>query len=174
MRTRTVAGLTAILFCLSLLCMRAAEEASPEPPADVTWTSAGTKAETLSSPKGPLVRLTVPRIRGQGTLTFKEGTPRQFTIRMMRQNAMQSITLTDGTYTLSGQVHGAGTKSVTRWDKGGRTAPLGRPAVTLTVEASKDGGHIDVHVACDKDVELKKEIRCEWTRYYAKDKAKKG
>jgi hypothetical protein len=166
MRTSIAIALACVLAWTAL---PVAADDSPEPPADVTWTSTvGVTAQAVASPKGPQIRVTGTRIRGDGTITFKEGAPRRFTIRIPHiQNRFSQITLSGGGYTMQGQMFTPGGKAVSGWDKGGKSVSPDRAPVTLTIEHHKDG-HIDLHVACAKDVDLGKEVRLSWTRVYTK------
>jgi hypothetical protein len=145
----------------------AADDPSPEPPADVTWTSElGSSTATVEGgPRGPTIRVTASTVTGTGSVKFKDGkTPAHFTIRMMNnKRAGQSFTLSDGTFILKGDSIAGTGKSVSYWDRGGRSVDLARAAVTLTLEPTKDG-HLDIHIRCAKGVELGKELKVNWSR----------
>jgi hypothetical protein len=167
MTTRIAISLAGMLLLGALGAGQAADDPSPEPPADVTWTTelGSCTATVKSGPGGPTIRLTTATVSGGGSLRFKDGTtPARFTIRIMnKRNYAQSFTLSDGTYTLRGTSPTGAGKSVTYWDRGGREVDLARAAVTLSLETTKDG-HIDIHVRCARGVELGKQISVNWSR----------
>jgi hypothetical protein len=167
MTTRFAISLAGMLLLGAVASLRAAADASPEPPANVSWTTerGASTATVESGPRGPTVRIAGAAITGGGSLRFKDGmTPARFTIRMMdTKRPMQTITLSDGTFTLRGDVTAASGKSVTYWDRAGRSVGLARAAVTLTLEHTKDG-HLDIHVRCARGVELGKEVKLSWSR----------
>jgi hypothetical protein len=163
MRTRITVALGFVLAGLSLLGLRAADLTSPEPPADVTWTAlTGGTGTVAGGPGGPMITITGSRVRGSGVLKFAVAAPRRFAIRLLNQRNMPEITLSDGTYTLKASAASSG-KAVVSFDKTGRTAAGGPNAVTLSVETTKEG-HLDIHVACGKDVELGKTLQVSWSR----------
>jgi hypothetical protein len=163
MRVRITIALGCALAVLMLSAMRAADPTSPEPPADATWTAVTAGTATITGgPGGPTVTITGSRVRGNGVLKFGEAAPRRFQIRLLNQRNMPTITLSDGTYSLQVSALSNGKSSVS-FDKTGRTAGPGPNAVTVTVETTKEG-HLDLHVACGKNVELGKTFQVNWTR----------
>jgi hypothetical protein len=167
MTTRIAISLAGMLLLGAVASLRAAEDVSPEPPANVTWTTergAGTAA-VESGPRGLTIRLTGTGLTGGGSLRFKDGmAATRFTIRMMNnKRPTQSITLSNGTLTLRGDITTGSGKVVSYFDRDGHSVGLARAAVTLTLEQTKDG-HLDIHVRCARGVELGKEVRVSWSR----------
>jgi hypothetical protein len=162
MRARITIALGCALAGLMLSVLRAADPPSPEPPADATWTAlTGGTATVAGGPGGPTVTITGSTVRGNGVLKFGEAAPPRFQIRLMNQRFLPSITLSDGTYKM--QVSPSTGKSVVSFDRSGRTTGPGPNAVTVTIETTKEG-HIDLQVACGKNVELGKTLQVNWAR----------
>ncbi len=167
MTTRIAISLTGMLLLGALASPRAAEDVSPEPPANVNWTTerGAATATVQSGPRGTTIRISGAAITGGGSLRFKDGmAPTRFTIRMLNnRRPTQTITLTDGTLTLHGDIANTGGKVVSYFDRDGRSVGLARAAVTLTLEHTKDG-HLDIQVRCARGVELGKEVKVSWSR----------
>jgi hypothetical protein len=176
MRTRIAISLALVLAWSTVAVVRAADEASPEPPADVTCTPdvRGGTWTAISEPSGTLLRISGSQYMGNASLAFKGGmAPTRLKFRFVNVRQLQTFTLSDGKHSYQANLGGLG-QTVVRWNRLGQyvTDPA-QAAVTMTVEGTK-AGDIDVNVSTVRGVALSKELKVNWVQYFLRRRGKGG
>jgi hypothetical protein len=171
MKTRIAISLAGMLFLAALAAVRAADDPSPEPPADMACRlDSGTGTLTpISKPSGTLVRISGAGYTGNATCTFKTVAPGRLKFRFSGLNHLQTFTISDGKQTYTGQLLGAG-KMTRYYDRLGRiVSDPALAAVTMVLETDKSG-EIEATLSAAKGVELGKELKLHWRQLVLRKK----
>ncbi len=166
MRTRIIFVLGCAMALAFLPSARSADDASPEPAADVVCKlDSGSGTLTASSgPGGTLLSVTSPGFSGNATYTFGAATPPRMKFRFVGTPLMRTFRISDGKNSYSSQLLDTGGKTTTYHDRlGGVVTDPALASVTLTVEATK-AGDIEVSVSTVRGVELGKELKVHWVQ----------
>jgi hypothetical protein len=171
MKTHIAMSLTGMLLLAALAAARAADDPSPEPPADMACrldSGAGTLTP-ISKPGGTLVRISGAGYTGNATCTFKTAAPGRLKFCFAGLSSLQTLTITDGKHTYSGQILGA-SKMTRYYDRLGRlvTDPA-LAAVTMVLETNKTG-EVEATLSAAKGVELGKELKIHWRQLVLRKK----